>query len=210
MRTGTGRYHRLRDARIGFRRAAALEEEGRIEEALAVYDRIVASLDGDDGLPARGRTAEALFLKSQALFDLGEAGAALALVDEVVARFAADGLPVRRRVMHMLFTTVCVLRLAHPDRTESALALCALAMRLFGEETDVCIRDRLLSLLVDQGRILESLGLKAEGRALADDIRRRYEADPSWGPRALRVAEAMAGRFATASAPQLPPDGSDG
>ena len=201
MKSGARSYCRLREARVALRRAGGLHDEERVSEALDVYDSVVASLHGDDCLPARGRTAEALFLKSQALFDLGEIDAALTLVDGLVARYAVDDIPLRRRVMHTLFMTVFLLNLQHPERAEIALALCATAVSLFGDNTDACVRDRLLSLFVEQGRVLERLGRMAEGRALAEDIKHRYDFDPSWGTRALDVAEKMAGRFATTSTP---------
>lgn len=193
---GTTPSRRLRDARVGLRRARALDEAGRIGEALAAYGRVVAALDGDPRLPARGRTAEALFFQSQALFDLGEADAALALVDGLVARYAAGETALRRRMMHALFATVFTLRTEHPERAETALALCAAAVRLFGDDTDACVRERLLNVLVDQGRILEGSGRTAEGLALADEIRRRYEADSKWRTRAMTVAERMTRRLA--------------
>jgi hypothetical protein len=188
---------RLLDARLRLRRAQVLSDENP-EATIALFDAIVADLEGDVRLPARGRVAEAMFFKSQALFDLGEAAAALTLVDALVVQFSVGEAPLRRRVMHALFVTVFTLRLEHPERAETALALCTEAVRRFGSDTDLCVRERLLSLFVDQARILESFGRTAEGLALAREIAARYEAepDPTLRARALRVAEATVGRFA--------------
>ena len=127
--TGATPTRRLRDARISLRRARALDEEERLGEALALYDGVAADLEGDPRLPARGRLVEALFFKSQALFDRGEADAALALVDRLITRFAAGEPALRRRVMHALFVTVFTLYLEHPGRAGTALELCAEAVR---------------------------------------------------------------------------------
>ncbi|WP_454811289.1 hypothetical protein [Labrys neptuniae] len=190
---------RLVSARIKLKRASDLDGEGRVGEALALYDEILTELAADVGSAVRKRVAEALFFKSQALFDLGEPGEALAVVDELIHRFSTAELPVRRRVLHALWVTCWTLRREYPDHAETALALCNEGVRRFGHETDPCLRERLLGLFVDQSLILEHLGRLEEGIDLRHKVAARYEADPdpNLRERAQRVVDAMDRRFST-------------
>lgn len=188
---------RLVSARLTLDRAHGLDDQGRVGEALTLYDEVLQGLVGDEGPAVRKRVAEALFFKSQALFDLGEPAQALALVDELLGRFGAAELPVRRRVLHALYLTSLALRQDYPDHAEAALALCREGERRFGRETDPCLRERLLGLFVNQSLILEKLGRLEEG----NDLRRRVaayyaaEPDPDLRERARRVIASMGRRF---------------
>lgn len=140
-----------------------------------------------------------MFFKSQAVFDLAHVDEALAIVAALAERFGeADELALRKTVSHTLYLTVFVLRREHLIHDETVVAIRDEAVRRFGCETDLWMRQRLLPFFVDKSFVLKELGRIEDGIALRHDVAARYEADPDQGLRdhARRVIDAMDLRFA--------------
>jgi hypothetical protein len=174
-----------------------VDEAERVDEAISIYDEIIAGVTDADALADREILADAMFFKSQALFDLGRVQDALTLVDMMAIRFGEAELPLRKTVCHALYLTVFTLRREHPGHDDTVLALCDEAVRRFGHETDLWMRQRLLHFFIDKSFVLKSLGRLDEGLALRHEFAARYEGDPeqSLHEHALRVIEAMDLRF---------------
>jgi hypothetical protein len=105
---------RLSDERGGFQVAAAaslnfgvtLEALGRSEEAVAVYDEVIAGY-GDATEPAlREQVASALVNKGVTLGALGRSEEAVAVFDEVIARYGDATEPILRQAADMARTAL--------------------------------------------------------------------------------------------------------
>lgn len=183
-----------------FERANRLHDnDNQPDRAIVLYDEIIADLDQVPDLAARELLAQALFFKSQAVFDLGQVDQALAIMAELTERFGqADELALRKTVIHALYLTVFVLRREHPGHEDSILAICDEAVCRFGPESDLWMRQRLLHFFIDKSFVLKELGRIEEGIALRHEVAARYERDPDRDLRELaqRVLDAMDLRFA--------------
>ena len=175
----TGRYRQLHDEleivdTIANR--SALAEEcltlGKYDEALAQYDAILAKPLGEEPGFMLG--------KARAEYGLGDAGAAIATLEELKRRWpdyqSADG--------HLLYA----MALEKAGRNDEALANYAAVGQYFpGAEPRV-----------RQAQLLQSLGRDGEARALAEEVVRTLK------PRSRACAQdaaAMAGERAEARAP---------
>lgn len=200
---------RLVLARAKFEQAKAIDDddpdEERLAEAVGLYDEILFDLADDPDLGARECIAEAMFLKSQALFDQDEGNAALALVRELADRFGEGEVPLRRTVSHALFMAAFTLR-QYEGAGEAVVAISRDAERRFASDTDRLVGDRILSLFVEERLALEGLGRSGELSALRDRITARFQADPDEAnrERAARVAEMIGERLAARAARDAP------
>jgi len=81
-------------ANVLFNKSVNLRKQGKVEEALAVYDEIIERFGDDDCSydfsSVHSRVVGALFNKGVALRQQGKAGEALAVFDEVVRHFGHD------------------------------------------------------------------------------------------------------------------------
>ncbi|EJM98678.1 hypothetical protein [Phyllobacterium sp. YR531] len=181
-------------ARIKLKQANYLvDDAGQPVEAVLIYDEILAGVINSDDLTSRELLADVMFHKSIALFDLGQIQNAVTLTNEMIARFSAAEFVLRKAVSHALYLAVFILRKEHPGHEQTLIEICDKAAVLFGKETDIWMRDRLLNFLNEKSFALIVLGQLDEAIALRNEVAARYKDDPDQDlrQRAERICELM-------------------
>jgi len=115
---------------------AVLEEQGKTEYAVSVYDKFVETVNrfGDDGSPSvRVLVPVVLIRKSDILREQGKGEEGIAVHDEIIRRFGNDDSPDVRKQVARAFNrkAMCL----HIDgKTEEAIATYDGIIRLWGND----------------------------------------------------------------------------
>ena len=146
---------------------------GRSEEAIAVYDDLLARFGTATELPLREQVARALVNKGVTLGALGRSEEAIAVYDDLLARFGtATELPLREQVARALVNKG--VRLGALDRSEDAIAVYDDLLARFGTATELPLREQVARALVNKGVRLGALDRSAEAIAVYDDLLARF------------------------------------
>lgn len=149
-------------------------ELDRSEDAVAVYDDIVARF-GDAAEPAlREKVVRALLNKGVRLGALGRFDDELAVYDEIVARFGDAPEPaLHEQVAGALFNKG--VSLGALGRIDEAVALYDDIVARFGDRAEPALREQVARALVNQGAMLEVQGRHDEAVRAYDQIIARYD-----------------------------------
>ena len=171
-------------ARTLLRRASTLGEQGRLEDALAVYDEIVRVFGRSDAPVVLDIVPVALFEKGITLRKLDRPQDALAAWDEVALRFgASDTLVVRETVARALVYKGR--QLGSLDRHDEVLAVCDDVVRRLGGSEAPALVELVATALVNKGVALGELNREGDALAVYDDAVRRFGAGETLASRAL-------------------------
>jgi tetratricopeptide (TPR) repeat protein len=160
-------------AKTLFNKGVALGRLGRFEEAVAVYDEVVARF-GEASEPAvREQVANALINKGAALGRLGRFEEKLAVYDDVVARFGQAREPaVREQVASALFNKG--LALTQAERLAEEVAVYDELVARFGQAREPAVREQVAQALFYKGVRLAELGRVQEAVAVYDEVVARF------------------------------------
>jgi tetratricopeptide (TPR) repeat protein len=157
----------------GYNLGVVLGDLERSEDAVAVYDDVVARF-GDATEPAlRERVAGALFNKGVRLGALQRSEDAVAVYDDVVARFGDATEPaLRERVVGALVNKG--LTLGALQRSEDEIAVYDDVVARFGDATEPALREQVAKALFNKGVRLEALERFEDAVAVYDDVVARF------------------------------------
>jgi tetratricopeptide (TPR) repeat protein len=166
-----------------------LTELGRSEEAVGVYDEVVARF-GDGREPAlREQVAGALINKGAILGKLGRSEEAVGVYDEVVARFGDEAEPaLRERVAGALYNKGVTL--GELGRSEEAVGVYDEVVARFGDGREPALREWVAGALINKGVSLGELGRSEEAVGVYDEVVARFGDSPEPAVRE-RVAKAL-------------------
>ena len=164
-------------ALAGCNLGVVLRDLDRSEDALGVYDEVVARY-GEAPEPAlRERVARALVDKGFTLGELGRFEDALGVYDEVVARYGEAPEPaLRERVATALVNKG--LRLGGLGRFEDALGVYDEVVARYGEAPEPALRERVATALVNKGLRLGGLRRFEDALGVYDEVVARYGEAP--------------------------------
>jgi tetratricopeptide (TPR) repeat protein len=160
-----------------FRRAHALNEQGRRSDELAALADFIARF-GDNPMPAlQEQVASALYNKGVTLGQLDRPEDALAAYDEVLARFGDSALPaLQEQVANALFNKGGTL--GKLDRPEDALAAYDAVLARFGDNPLPALQERVAMALVNKGVTLGKLDRPEDALAAYDAVLARFGDSP--------------------------------
>jgi tetratricopeptide (TPR) repeat protein len=154
-------------------RGFLLGELHRLEEAIAVFDDLLARFGNATEPPLREPVARALVNKGITLGELDRSAEAVAVYDDVVERFGnATELPLREEVGRALVNKG--VRLGALDRGAEAVAVYNDVVERFGNATEPPLREHVARALVNKGFRLGELDRSAEEIAAYDDVLVRF------------------------------------
>ena len=160
-----------RSPRLSSTRGSRSAQLGRSEDAIAVYDDLLARFGTATELPLREQVAKALVDKGVTLGTLGRSEEAIAVYDDLLARFGtATELPLRERVAKALFSKGVTLD--ELGRSEDAIAVFDDLLARFGTATE--LREQVANALVSKGVALDKLGRSEDAIAVFDDLLARF------------------------------------
>ncbi|MDA1312468.1 MAG: tetratricopeptide repeat protein [Acidobacteria bacterium] len=139
-----------------FRKGLALEELGRNEEAIAVYDEVVERFGKAEEPALREQAARALFKKGFRLGEFGRHEEEIAVYDEVVERFVdAEEVALREPAAKALFNKGVAL--GQLGRHEEAIAVYDEVVARFVDAEEAALREQAAMALFCKGLTLAEL-----------------------------------------------------
>ena len=160
-----------------FDSALALGRLGRSEDAITVYDEVVARFGQAPEPVLRELVAKALYNKAWTLGQLGRSEDAITVCGEVVARFGeATELGLRESVARALVNKGATL--GELGRTEEAITVFDQVVERFGEATELGLREYVATALVNKGYRLGQLGRSEDAITVSDDVVARFGQAP--------------------------------
>jgi tetratricopeptide (TPR) repeat protein len=160
-------------ARAGYNLGVVVSELGRSDEALVVWDEVLARF-GDAPEPVlREHVASALVSKGVALGELQRSDEALVVYDDVVARFGDATEPALREMVAGALVNKGI-RLARLLRSDEALVVCDHVVARFGDATEPVLREQVAKALVSKGVALGMLQRSDEALVVYDDVVARF------------------------------------
>ena len=155
-------------------KAAELNRQDRLEDALAVYDEVVGRLGENDAPTALDQIAGALVYKGETLRKLGRFEESLATCDEVVHRLGATESPtlLDHVARALIFKAVT---LGERKRPEEALSACGEVVRRFGTSNAPFLLFLVANAFLWKGDMLDELNRPEEALAAYDEAVHRFE-----------------------------------
>src|SRR5215472_549533 len=194
---------------------------GRSEEAVGVFDKVVARFGEDTEPVARGQAATALVYKGITLGQLDDEPAqgvnnplanyplvvpggrqllgrpddVMQVYDQVVARFGEDIEPAVREKAATALVNQAV-RLGELGRSEEAVGVFDQVVAWFGEDTAPAVREKAATALVNKGATLGQLGRPDDEMQVYDQVVARFGEDTAPAVRE-KAATALVNKGAT-------------
>jgi len=174
-----------------------LHQLNRFDEAIAVYDEIVARYADADEAELRETVAMAMVNKGLTLGQLNRFDEAIAIYDEVVERYAdADEAELREQVARAMVNKGN--RLGKLDRSDEAIAVYDEVVERYADADEAELREQVARAMVNKGLTLSQLDRFDEAIAVYDEVVERY-ADADEAELREKVARAMVGKAITLS-----------
>ena len=157
----------------GYNLGVVLGDLGRSEEAVGVYEQVVARY-GDATEPAlREPVASALVNKAATLGALGRSEDELAVYEQVVARYGDATEPaLREQVASALVNKAA--RLGALGRSEEAVGVYEQVVARYGDATEPALREPVASALFNKAVRLGALGRSEDELAVYEQVVARY------------------------------------
>jgi len=164
---------RLSDAQALLNKGRTLGELRRREEAIAVYDDLIARFGNATELALREHVVLALLDKGNTLGELRRREEAIAVYDDLLARVGnATELALRERVALALLDKGNTLRGLR--RREEAIAVYDDLIARFGNATELALREHVVLALLNKGNTLGELRRREEAIAVYDNLIARF------------------------------------
>lgn len=154
-------------------RGVMLAELNRSEEAIAVYEQVVARFGEATESVLREQVAGALLNKGVALGRQTRSQEAIAAYEQVVARFGGAPEPVlREEVAQALLNKGAAL--GRLTRSEEAIAAYGQVVARFGEATEPVLREQVVKALLNKGVALGRLNRSGEAIGVYEQVVARF------------------------------------
>jgi tetratricopeptide (TPR) repeat protein len=162
---------------------------GRDDEAIAVYDRLIASFGDAPEWPLREQAAKALINKAARLSDLGRSLESTPVYNQLLHQFRNDPeIPLRQQIAQALFDEA--VRLGTVDRNNEAIAVYDRLIDSFGGAPELPLREQAAKALLNKAARLSDLGRSLEIAAVYDQLLHQFRNDPETAPR-QQIAQAL-------------------
>ena len=153
-------------------KAAALAENGRLQDAVAAWDEVVRRFGESDASTDREQVLMALICKGTALDRLGRVEEALAILDEVVQRFRVDSGKGHPPAMATALACKCAM-LNNLNRHTEALAAGNEIARRFGKSRMPALEAPVVNALIGTAIALNALNRHGEALEACDEVLER-------------------------------------
>jgi tetratricopeptide (TPR) repeat protein len=187
------------ESNIAEREARALLAKGasfapnRREEAIAVWDDLIARFGSASETPLRELVAQALINKGHILDTIGRHGDAIAVYDDILARFGIATEPaLSEPVAQTLINKGQILDTI--GRHEDAIAVYDDILARFGTATEPALRPSVARTLENKASMLGRLGRSHEAIAVYDDFLARFGTATEWPSLGTQVAGVKSAR----------------
>lgn len=159
----------LSESQALFERASELEKKGRAEEAITIYDRVIAQFGAADELGLREQIVRAFFNKGFALGQLRRSEEAIAVYNDFVKRFGAAQEPrLRAAVVRALVNKGGAVN--GLGRSEEAIAIFDQVIAQFGGAEESDLGEGVTAALINKGTALRKLRRNQEAIAVYDNV----------------------------------------
>jgi tetratricopeptide (TPR) repeat protein len=158
-------------------KGATLGQLGRNEEAIAVYEDVVARFGTASEPALREPVAKALVNKGVRLGQLSRGEEGIVVYEDVVARFGAAPEPALREPVAKALVNKGV-TLGQLRRREEEIAVYEDVVARFGAAPEPALREEVATALVNKGITLGELGRRKEELAVYEDVVARFGAAP--------------------------------
>jgi tetratricopeptide (TPR) repeat protein len=156
-----------------FKKAVALGQVGRTQEAIRVYDEVVERFGQSADLILREQAVQALYNKGWTLVQMGRAGEAIRVYDEVLQRFGESAeLTLQDQVAKALCNKGGTLK--QMGNSEEAIRVFDDVVQRFGESADLPLQDHVAKALVNKGATLGQMDNSEEAIRVADEVLERF------------------------------------
>jgi tetratricopeptide (TPR) repeat protein len=176
-------------ARFSINRGVALGQLGRLDEAIATYDMVIASFKDASEPGLREQVARALVVKCVALGQAGRSDEATATYDELIARFKDASEPGLREQVARAAVNQGV-ALGQTGRSDEAIATYDEVLVRFKDAGEPGLREQVARALVNKGITLGQAARSDEAMAMYDKVIARYKDSSEPGLRE-QVAKAL-------------------
>ena len=154
-----------------------LGQLGRSEEALVVYDDVIARYADAPEPALREQVARALFNKGARLGQLGRSEEELVVYDDVIARYADAPEPALREQVARARVNKGA-RLGQLGRSEEELVVYDDVIARYADAPEPALREQVARALFNKGVTLGQLGRSEEELVVYDDVIARYADAP--------------------------------
>ncbi|TPQ26734.1 tetratricopeptide repeat protein, partial [Methylomonas koyamae] len=162
-------------ARALVNKGITLGQLGKWEDAITVYDDVVARFGAAMEMALRERVARALVNKGFVLRQLGQLEEAIKVCDDVVEHFgAAMEMALREQVARSLVDKG--FSLGQLGQLEEAIKVYDDVVERFGAATEAALREQVARALVNKGITLGQLGQSEDAIKVYDDLVERFGA----------------------------------
>ena len=175
-------------ARALYNNAIELENQNRLEDALAAYDTIIDRFGARNAPDIQQTVAQSLVNKGALLHESDRPNDALTVFDEVSSRFGQSNtvallVPVARALVNKSTT------LHGLNRLEEALTACDQVVNLFGANNTLCAlnSDVVGQALVNKGDILHELERSEEALSAYDQVVSQFNEAETNSPQILEL-----------------------
>ena len=176
-------------ARALFSKGTLLKNQGKSEEAIAIYNEIALRFGEDPSPGVREWVAKALQNKGFTLESQGKREEAIAVYHDVALRFGEDPSSGVREPVAMALNNQGI-ALESQGKSEEAIAVFNDVALRFGEDPSPVVRELVAEALFNKGVAFVSQGKNEESIAAFQDVDLRFGEDPLPGVR-KRVAQAL-------------------
>ncbi len=156
-----------------FKKGYSLGELNRNEEAIAVYDDVIARFGSATEPALRKWVAMALFNKGYSLGALKRSEEDIAVYDDVIIRFGSATEPVLSEAVAKALVNKGY-RLGALNRNEEGIPVYDDVVARFGSATEPALREQVAMALVNKGVTLGELNRNEEAIAVYDDVIARF------------------------------------
>jgi len=174
FRHSTEEIRLLNEANALVKKGITLSKLNCFEEAIAVFDEVVARFADSDETALRALAAIALLSKGIALGEeLNRIEGAITVFDEVVVRFADSDETVFRKLVAMALVIQgnCLSEL---NRVGEAITVFDEVVARFADSDETALREQAARALVNKGRALDELNRAEEAIAVFDEVVARF------------------------------------
>jgi len=172
-----------------FNRAVALSDLKRDEEAIALYDQLIAAYANDKAPTLRAWVARTILNKAVTLGQMGENDEAIALYDQLIAAYADDKTQALREQVAKAILNKAV-RLGQMGKNDEEIALYDQLIAAYADDKTQAFREQVAKAMGNKAVRLGQMGKNDEEIALYDQLIAAYADDKTQAFRE-QVAKAM-------------------
>jgi tetratricopeptide (TPR) repeat protein len=159
-----------------FNKGVVLAQMGRADEAIAIYDDLVARTGGSRQLGLRESAVRALFNKGASLGALHRHEEAVDVYDELIGTFSSEPGPGMSEAVGKAMVNKGI-ALAELDRLPEAVGVLDEVVKRWSESTDPVLRERAVKALLNKAAAMLQMGQEAIALNVYETIENLYGRD---------------------------------